>query len=103
MKDDINSPDHYTGDIECIDAMRQVATDEEFIGYCRLAAFKYLWRCNYKGNKEKDLRKAHWYLTKVVAVLDETGVDCRVPGCTSCSKTLAKLDPTSLYEKPETD
>ena len=36
MTDMVNNPDHYNqGDIECIDAIRAMLTDEEFIGYLR--------------------------------------------------------------------
>ena len=27
---------------------------------------KYVWRCNNKSDKLKDLRKAQWYLTKLI-------------------------------------
>ena len=65
--DDINNPTHYTGDIECVDAMKQQATPEEFRGYLRLTAFKYLWRMGRKeGNPpDKDAGKAKWFITKL--------------------------------------
>ena len=30
--------------------------------YCRLAAFKYVWRAGKKFDAEEDLKKAVWYL-----------------------------------------
>lgn len=65
--DAVNKPAHYTqGDIECIDAMKSTATRDEFRGYLRLAAIKYLWRCNEKGATVQDLRKARWYIDRLI-------------------------------------
>jgi len=66
MSDSVNNPYHYTqGDIECIDAMCSMCTAEEFQGYLRLAAVKYLWRWRDKGGVE-DLRKARWYIDHLI-------------------------------------
>ena len=64
IHDPVNSPKHYKReDIECIDAMRVTALSEEtFREHCRLNAFKYVWRCHNKDNREQDLKKAIWYL-----------------------------------------
>lgn len=65
MSDNVNRPRHYThGDIECIDALRSALTPDEFRGYLKGAAFKYLWRCNHKGGAE-DIAKAIWYLNRL--------------------------------------
>jgi len=65
-KDMVNNPQHYTyGGIECIDAMKAMMSREEYLGYLRGAAFKYLWRYPYKGKPKEDLRKAMWYLDKL--------------------------------------
>ena len=65
-KDMVDRPDHYTyGGIECIDAMKAMMSREEYIGYLRGAAFKYLWRYPYKGKPKEDLRKAGWYLERL--------------------------------------
>ena len=63
--DPINHPAHYAGSngIECIDAMRATLTPDEFRGYCKGAAFKYIWRERQKGGNES-LAKAVWYLNK---------------------------------------
>jgi len=58
-------PAHYKknpGDIECIDAMRQIATPEEFQGFCKLSAFKYIWRCGDKDVESQEVEKAITYL-----------------------------------------
>jgi hypothetical protein len=70
--DPVNSPSHYnTGSIECIEAMEATLTPEEFKGYLRGAAFKYVWRCNYKGKTKQDIDKAIWYLNKLKDALDD--------------------------------
>ncbi len=61
MYDEVNYPKHYTGhkaDIECImftELMPSLAAN----------AFKYVWRCDDKGNKTEDLEKACWYLQRI--------------------------------------
>jgi hypothetical protein len=67
--DMVNSPSHYkTGKIECIEAMEEMLTAEEFIGYLRGNAFKYLWRYRSKGKAYEDLQKAQWYLNRLVSI-----------------------------------
>jgi hypothetical protein len=61
----VNAPPHYRqGDIECIDAIRSALTDDEFRGYVKGNAMKYLWREKHKGGDE-DLKKAAWYLSRI--------------------------------------
>ena len=63
VHDPVNSPVHYKrDDIECIDAMKQTTPKEGFEEYCRLNAFKYIWRANNKSKREEDIKKAIWYL-----------------------------------------
>lgn len=63
--DKVNHPSHYTGDIECIDAMLQQFGEEQVKSFCLLNAFKYLWRCDKKHETPKeDISKAVWYLSK---------------------------------------
>lgn len=63
--DPVNHPPHYTqGDIECIDAIRAALTDDEFRGYCKGNAIKYVWRERHKGGDES-VAKAKWYLDKM--------------------------------------
>lgn len=68
--DPVNSPPHYQTlntkfNIECIDAMRAAFGDDEVSSFCKLNAFKYIWRCSSKGELE-DLQKAEWYLNKYI-------------------------------------
>ena len=63
--DYVNQPPHYRqGDIECIDAIRAALTEEEFRGYCKGNALKYVWRERHKGGNES-LLKADWYIAKL--------------------------------------
>ena len=63
--DNINHPPHYTqGGIECIDAIQAALTPEEFRGYCKGNALKYVWRELHKGGDES-IAKAIWYLNKI--------------------------------------
>jgi hypothetical protein len=65
MSDMVNHPSHYTvGDIECIDAIKAALTEEEFRGYCKGNALKYIWREKHKGGDES-MKKAEWYLNKL--------------------------------------
>lgn len=62
--DMVNAPPHYRqGDIECIDAIRAALTPEEFRGYCKGNALKYVWRERHKGGDES-MAKANYYLIK---------------------------------------
>ena len=75
--DDVNNPTHYAdqGAVECIDAMESMLSREEFIGFLRGNSFKYRWRCRSKGNAVKDLRKAHWYENRLLALLESDIVE----------------------------
>lgn len=65
---DVDHPQHYTqGDIECIQAIEAQAGPLGAFEYCRGAVSKYLWRCLYKGNPVKDLKKARWYIERAIA------------------------------------
>ena len=64
-KDPVNHPPHYeTGKFECFDVMREVFGGEAVSDFCLLNAFKYLYRCEHKGKKTEDVKKAVWYLTR---------------------------------------
>ena len=64
--DVVNHPPHYTqGGIEAIDAIQSALTPEEFRGYCKGNALKYIWREKHKGQDES-LKKAIWYLNRAL-------------------------------------
>lgn len=65
LDDPVNHPSHYTsGGIECIEALQAALTAEEFRGFCKGNAIKYVWRERLK-NEDEDLQKAGWYLKRV--------------------------------------
>ena len=69
--DFVNSPPHYRqSGVECIDAILS-ATHEMREGYLQGNIIKYLWRYRYKNGME-DLKKAQWYLNKLIEVYKET-------------------------------
>ena len=58
----VYNPPHYKqGKIECIEAIQSALTEEEFRGYCKGNAMKYVWRERHKGGAES-IEKASWYL-----------------------------------------
>lgn len=62
--DMVNTPSHYTqGNIQCIDAMVSAFGKEAVATWCKINAFKYVWREEHKNGME-DIDKALWYLTK---------------------------------------
>lgn len=69
--DKIN-PNHYKGEIECIDAIKSSMTTEAFNGYLKGNVLKYMWRYE-KKNKIEDLQKAQWYLNKLIDVTKNIG------------------------------
>ena len=69
--DNVNHPQHYTGSIECIDAMLQQFGKEQVKSFCLLNAFKYLFRCNKKHSTPiEDVKKAIWYLNKYIEIVN---------------------------------
>lgn len=56
------TPHYMRGGLECIDAMRAIASPEAFAEHCRLTAFKYLWRMGEKDSAAKELAKAEDYV-----------------------------------------
>ena len=71
--DFVNSPPHYTqGGIECIAAMEAAFGAQELAVYCKIAAFKYIWRCEHKNGLE-DIKKAVWYLNKHIDLMERDG------------------------------
>jgi hypothetical protein len=64
--DMVNSPPHYNkSGVECIDAIR-AATDDGYKYYLQGTVMKYLWRYEYKNKPLEDLKKAKWYLNKLI-------------------------------------
>ena len=68
--DMVNSPSHYRqGDIECIDALTAMITPYGDPNDAALSwqVVKYIWRHPFKFNPLEDLKKAQWYLNRLIA------------------------------------
>lgn len=68
-EDMVNHPSHYThGGVECIDAITSAlssyedSVDSWLVGQ----VIKYLWRAPLKGKYEEDIKKAQFYLNRLV-------------------------------------
>lgn len=68
--DMVENPPHYNnGSIECIEAIEAMLSRDEYIGYLRGNALKYMWRFRYKSKPFEDLRKARWYEERLMKFL----------------------------------
>lgn len=67
MSSKVDHPPHYNiGSIEVVDYIQ----DQGF-GFLDGNAIKYISRYRYKGRPKEDIRKAIWYLNKLLASLPE--------------------------------
>lgn len=80
-EDMVNSPDHYASSrIECIDAMEAMMDQGRppmikmtgHMYYCWSTIFKYIWRWPFKKNPVEDLKKAEYYLKRLIKRLEDT-------------------------------
>jgi len=70
--DTVDKPAHYNnGAIEAIDYIKQ-QLGENFYAYCEGNVHKYIHRYSYKNGVE-DLRKARWYLDRLIKELCSDG------------------------------
>lgn len=77
MSDPVNAPEHYTaGGIEAIDYLAAKLTPEQFVGFCRGNAMKYLSRAGMKGNAAQDYRKAAWYCERAAQAMQPDDDQC---------------------------
>ena len=68
--------DHYVSKaIQPWDAMEAWMTPEEFVGFLRGNAIKYLARAGSKGNALEDYRKAQHYLARLIEVMTNDASD----------------------------
>ena len=73
MKDNVN-PQHYkNGKVECIDALEAATVGiSGYEGFLVSNIIKYLWRYENKNGIE-DVKKAQWYLNKLIEKLESNG------------------------------
>lgn len=70
--DNVNHPTHYTSTkIETIEIIRDKLSVESFEGFCIGNVLKYVTRYKLKNGLE-DLKKARWYLDKIISVQEES-------------------------------
>lgn len=81
-KDNVNNPSHYTrAGIECIDAITAAVSGKAGIeAVCVANVIKYLWRYELKNGVE-DVKKAQWYLNRLVSEMDKPVAECNHIGC----------------------
>lgn len=74
MSDKVNHPSHYTqGKIECIDAIESATVNKAGLdAVCTANIIKYIWRCESKNGIE-DMKKALWYLEKMIEYNEQKG------------------------------
>lgn len=70
--DAVNNPDHYNnGSIECIDYLKDNLSWEGYTGYLEGNCKKYMHRWRYKKKPLEDLKKARWYLERLISELED--------------------------------
>lgn len=72
--DAVRSPKHYKLprlNIESVDVLRSVLTPEEFKGFCRGNALKYLIRAGRKDNELQDIKKAGVYIEWLIDTIQD--------------------------------
>lgn len=73
INDPVNHPSHYTaGDIECIDALESMAAGypDSVLAGLAWQVVKYIWRCPLKCRALEDLKKARFYLDRMINKLE---------------------------------
>ena len=69
MEDVVNRPEHYNSGTpyECIKVLKRWMSRAQYVGLLKGNIIKYLCRSEKKNGTE-DLRKAQWYMNKLVEV-----------------------------------
>ena len=70
--DYVNHPPHYIRNgVEALDWMTTIMTNDEKIGYLKGNVLKYIWRYEHKGKPVEDLKKAEWYISRLIKAVEE--------------------------------
>ena len=70
--DPVNSPSHYnSGSIEAIEAIEASLSPEGYRGALKANVMKYMWRYEKKAKPIEDLKKARWYLDRLIMALNK--------------------------------
>lgn len=68
LTEKVDHPLHYGGDTEyeCIKVLKAWLTPEQYKGFLRGNAVKYLCRVGKKDGEKQELEKARWYISKLI-------------------------------------
>ena len=76
MVDKVNNPPHYNfSSIETIDIIKNSMDATMFHGYLVGNVLKYVARHKYKGEELNDLKKARWYLSRLIDEISPGSID----------------------------
>lgn len=71
--DTVDKAEHYNkGGVECIDAIKASMSTDEYAGFLKGQVIKYVWRYRHKGKPVEDLKKARYYLDKLIEESEDT-------------------------------
>ena len=76
VEDMVNHPSHYTsGGVECSDAITAALSkyDDPVDAWLVGQVIKYLWRAPLKGKYDEDIKKAQFYLNRLVYKINKNG------------------------------
>lgn len=64
----INHPQRYGGDTqyECVKVLKAWMSEEEYRGWLKGSAIKYLCRLGKKDDAVQELNKSAWYINKLI-------------------------------------
>ena len=76
-KEEVNHPTRYGGDTvyECIKVLKAWMSPDEYKGFLRGNFIKYVCRLGKKDDNVQELKKARFYLDKLIEFEEENGKD----------------------------
>ena len=75
-EDDVEHPTRYNQNgIECFDVIEAFFGKDSLEAFCLSNVLKYVMRCKLKNNYINDLKKARFYIDKVLALNGEPQAD----------------------------
>lgn len=79
---EINHPEYYQGQHECIEIMRALFGDDAVKGFCQCNSFKYRFRAGVKdmATYDDDIKKAEWYENYLIKMIEDEDTPVEVSG-----------------------
>lgn len=96
-------PSYYNdSEISCIDAMVSAFGREATAHFCKVNAFKYIWRLGNKDDETQEIGKIKWYLDKYLE-LTQTQIGIRLDTGEPVygGMAITEEEQTLLFDKPE--